>query len=486
LFRINNLFKINLKITILIYKKTKIICTIGPASGNVDILVKLINAGMDCARLNFSHGTYETHLEYIKNIRQASKLTNTHIPILQDLSGPKIRIGKILNGKIEINEGENISISSKEIIGNKNIISTNYTNIINDVNKNEILLLDDGKLKLITTSIDKSKKQIICKVIKGGILCERKGLNLPDTKISLPSLTKKDLSDIKFGVENSVDLVALSFVRRAKDILELKKVLKKYKSVVPVIAKIEKPEAINHLDEIIKVSDIIMVARGDLGVEVSPEDVPVLQKMIIKKCNNALKPVITATQMLESMITNILPTRAEASDVANAILDGTDCVMLSGETSTGMNPVLVVETMDKINEKTELIKKPVVENNHSKLKSFLCNITNSASEIAERINAKAVITLSHTGKSPILLSSHRCKSQIIAIVREKRILNKCVLIWGVNPILDTKINFSDKSVLINFLKAKRFLQKNDVAILIENTNLSENESANALQIIKVK
>jgi pyruvate kinase len=470
----------------LIHKKTKIICTIGPASGSVETLVKMINAGMDCARLNFSHGTYETHLEYIKNIRQAAKLVGTHIPVLQDLSGPKIRIGKIVNIKTEIKEGDSIIISSKELIGNNKIISTNYKRLIKDVKKNEILLIDDGKLKLIITSIDKENKQIHCRVVKGGILSERKGLNLPDTKISLPSLTEKDLSDIKFGVENSVDLVALSFVRKAKDIIELKKVLKKYKSDVPVIAKIEKPEAIKHIDEIIKVTDIIMVARGDLGVEVSPEDVPVLQKKIIRKCNSAMKPVITATQMLESMITNIIPTRAEASDVANAILDGTDCVMLSGETSTGMNPVLVVETMDKINEKTELIKKPVVENNHGKLKSFLCNITNSAAEIAEHVNAKAIITLTHTGKSPVLLSSHRCKSLILAIVRDKNIQTRCTFIWGVNPILDSKLSFSDKPGLIKFLKEKEYLSKNDVAILIENKNFSENESANALQIIKVK
>lgn len=470
----------------MIYKKTKIICTIGPASGEVDILVKMINAGMDCARLNFSHGTYETHLEYINNIRRAADITKTHIPILQDLSGPKIRIGKIANGKIEIKENDKIIISSKDVIGNKNIISTNYKNIINDVKKNESLLIDDGKLKLQIISIDKNKKQINCEVVKGGFLCEKKGLNLPDTKISLPSLTKKDLNDIKFGTENSVDFMALSFVRSSMDIIKLKSVLRKYKTEIPVIAKIEKPEAINNIDEIIKVSDIIMVARGDLGVEVSPEDVPVLQKMIIRKCNYALRPVITATQMLESMITNILPTRAEASDVSNAIFDGTDCVMLSGETSTGMNPVLTVETMDKISDKTEAIKKPVMGNINLKLNSFLCNITNSASEIAERVKAKAIITLTHTGKSPILLSSHRCKSQIIAIVREKRILNKCSLIWGVNPILDSEISFKNKDELLNFLKVKNYLAKNDIAILIENKNFSENESANALQIIKVK
>lgn len=470
----------------MIYKKTKIICTIGPSSGSIETLVKMINAGMDCARLNFSHGTFDTHLEYIANIRNAAVITKTHIPILQDLSGPKIRIGKISNGKTEIKEGEKIIITSKEVIGNRNIISTNYKNLIKDVKKNESLLLDDGKLKLKIISIDNTKKQIVCEVIKGGILFERKGLNLPDTKISLPSLTQKDLCDIKFGVENSVDLIALSFVRKAKDIMELKNVLKKYKTEIPVIAKIEKPEAIEHIDEIIKVSDGIMVARGDLGVEVSPEDVPILQKMIIRKCNYSLKPVITATQMLESMITNILPTRAEASDVANAILDGTDCVMLSGETSTGMNPVLAVETMDKINEKTESIKKPVIETENSKLKSFLCNITNSATEIAERINAKAIITLSHTGKSPILISSHRCKSRIIAIVREKRILNKCSIMWGVNPILDSEISFKNKEELLDFLKKKNYLSKNDTAILIENKNYSENESANALQILKVK
>ena len=486
MFRLNNLFKINLIITILIYKKTKIICTIGPSSGSVDTLVKMINAGMDVARLNFSHGSYETHLEYINNIRKAAKLTGTHIPILQDLSGPKIRIGKIENGKIEIKEGNEIIISSKEVMGNNNIISTNYKDIINDVKKNESLLIDDGKLKLIITSIDKSKKQLHCKVVKGGTLSEHKGLNLPDTKISLPSLTEKDLSDIKFGVDNSVNLVALSFVRLAKDIIELKNVLNKYKSDVPVIAKIEKPEAIYHIDEIIKVSDIIMVARGDLGVEVSPEDVPILQKMIIRKCNSALKPVITATQMLESMITNIIPTRAEASDVANAILDGTDCVMLSGETSVGLNPVLVVETMDKINAKTVGFKAPLDDKNHYKFKTFLCNITDSAADIAERINAKAIITLTHTGKSPVLLSSHRCKAQIIAIVRNQKIQTRCSLIWGVNPILDSKLSFSDKPGLINFLKANGHLQINDIAVLIENTNLSENESANALQIIKVK
>ena len=470
----------------MIYKKTKIICTIGPSSGSVNTLVKMINAGMDCARLNFSHGNYETHLGYIKNIRKAAELTNSHIPILQDLSGPKIRIGKIENGKIILKEGDKIIISSKEVIGNQKIISTNYKNIISDVKKDETLLIDDGKLKLIILSIDKSKKQLICKVVKGGILPERKGLNLPDTIISLPSLTEKDLKDIKFGVENSVDLVALSFVRKAKDIIELKNVLKKYNADIPVIAKIEKPEAINHIDEIIKVSDIIMVARGDLGVEVSPEDVPILQKMIIKKCNYSLKPVITATQMLESMITNILPTRAEASDVANAILDGTDCVMLSAETSTGLNPVLVVETMDKINGKTEGYKKSSEGNNHIKSNGFLYTITKSASRIAEQINANAIITLTHTGKSPVLLSSHRCKTQIIAIVRDKKIQTKCSLLWGVNPILDSKISFSDKSKLIEILKEKEFLSKNDTAILIENTNFSENESANSLQIIKVK
>lgn len=482
----NNLFKINLIITILIYKKTKIICTIGPSSGRTDTLVEMIKAGMDCARLNFSHGSYESHSEYIQNIRKASEITGVHIPIIQDLSGPKIRIGRLENGKIELKEGERINISSKDITGNRKVISTNYRNIIKDTGKNDSILIDDGKFKLRVISADISKGILKCEVIKGGTIHERKGINLPDTKISLPSLTEKDLSDIIFGIENSVDLIALSFVRKAADIVRLKTVIRKHRAEIPVIAKIEKPEAIRYIDEIIKVSDAVMVARGDLGIEISPEDVPILQKMIIKKCNTSLKPVITATQMLESMITNILPTRAEASDVANAILDGTDCVMLSGETSTGMNPVLAVETMDKINEKTENIKKPHTETENSRLKSFLCNITNSATEIAERINAKAIITLSHTGKSPALLSSHRTKAQIIAIVREIRILNKCTLMWGVNPILDSEISFKNKDELLKFLKEKNHISSNDTAILIESKNYSENESANALQIIKVK
>ncbi len=312
---------------------------------------------MDAARLNFSHGDHQTHLEYIYNIRNASHATGKSITVIQDLSGPKLRIGLIEGGEVQIVEGEQICISSAEVLGNKDIISTSYPGMINDVRTGEALLIDDGKLRLEITGIDIANGLMHCEVKTGGMLKSRKGLNLPHTKLSLPSLTEKDISDIDFGVQHGIDMTAMSFVRSEEDIYALRDLLRSKGSHAQVIAKIERPEAVQSIDRIIDAADLIMVARGDMGVEISAEDVPVIQKMIIRKCNEKIKPVITATQMLESMITNPTPTRAEASDVANAILDGTDCVMLSAETSTGSYPVTAVHTMSKIIRKTETIQK---------------------------------------------------------------------------------------------------------------------------------
>ena len=472
----------------MIFKKTKIICTIGPATGSTEVLVELIKAGMDCARLNFSHGDYTTHGQYIKNIREAAKITYSFISILQDLSGPKIRIGKLITGKIILKEDKEIYITTKPVAGNEEIISTNYQNLLNDLHEGELILIDDGKIRLKVKSIDKNNSVALCTIIKGGLLLERKGMNLPSTKLTLPPLTEKDLQDLEFGIQNNVDMVALSFVRSPEDIKELKNVIKSKKSKVPVIAKIERPEAVKFLDEIIRESDMVMVARGDMGIEISPEEVPIIQKKIIKKCNHNLKPVITATQMLESMISSPIPTRAEASDVANAILDGTDCVMLSGETSTGQYPVQTVDMMSKIILKTEEIKRPAFyksnryETGNENSLEAICNAT---TDIAGKINAKVIVTFTNTGLSPLLLSSFRCQSQIIAVTSDKEILSRCSVIWGVKPVMI--INNIDNSKRIDFIKS---LLKNNgnidngcKVIYIYNQKATENESADSIQIL---
>ena len=349
-------------------------------------------------------------------------------------------------------------------------------------------MLDDGNLKLQVAEI--KKDEIVCKILAGGILKERKGINLPDTNISLPTLTEKDKKDIEFGIIHNVNFIALSFVRSPDDILMVKKILEDRNYNIPVIAKIERPEAIKRIDEIIEVSDIIMVARGDLGVEVSPEDVPVLQKMIIRKCNIANKPVITATQMLESMITSSFPTRAETTDVANAILDGTDCVMLSAESSVGEHPVLVVETMSRIIRKTEEIKKPIYANpecSDDSEENELITICNSAVEIADSIGAKAIFTLTKTGTSPLLLSSHRPNSNIIAAAYDLKILMKSILLWGVEPI---KINeFDDietvQNAIIKEVREKEIVKTGDKVVLIYSLPIEVCDSANTIQIAEV-
>lgn len=469
------------------YKKTKIICTIGPSVSTKEIICELIDAGMDAARLNFSHGTHKIHKEYIRIIRDAAKTKGKIIPVIQDLSGPKIRVGKLENGKINLIKNEKIKITSKKIAGNKSMISSNYTMLTRDLKKNDIVLLDDGNLKLKVLSDKSVNDTIECLVIEGGILKENKGINLPNTKLSLPSLTEKDLADLDFGLKNGIDFVALSFVRTANDIINLKKILKKKKSDIPVISKIERPEAIKNIDSIIDVSDFIMVARGDLGVEISSEDVPLLQKTIIRKCNSAIKPVITATQMLESMIENPVPTRAEASDIANSILDGTDCVMLSAETSTGKHPVKAVEMMKKIILKTETIKKSTyfkdlfVEDSPENTLHTICN---SATEIATRLNAKAIITVTHSGKSPLLLSNHRPSARIISATYDENIIKKCKLIWGVESFL---INRSRNIIEIANQIRQRILQskilkENDRIVIIAPMPYSDSESANMIQV----
>ncbi len=464
--------------------KTKIVCTIGPSSDSDEILKELIKGGMDAVRLNFSHGEHETHRKTIETVRKVSNKCRKNIPVILDLQGPKIRVGKLKNGAIELISGKQIIISKRDILGDEKIISTTYKNLVDDLNKGDTILLDDGLLKLKAT--EKKDDEAICLIEKGGILKQRKGLNLPHTNLRLPSLSDKDLSDVEFGIKNKVDMFALSFVRKPKDVKDLKELLKKKNFDVPVISKIERPEAIIKIDEIIDASDAVMVARGDLGVEISPEDVPVLQKMIIKKCNEKLKPVITATQMLESMVTNLIPTRAEASDVANAILDGTDCVMLSAETSIGYDPGNVVRTMQRIITKTELVKEPrFIEKLQNK--NQLESLCFSATELANRIDAKVIVTITRTGKSPLYLSSHRVRAKIISASNDDKINKFSYIVWGVRPYYLG--NYDDISgtfdEIVKFVVAEKFAIKDDKIIIIYNKSTDEIESADTITVVEV-
>ncbi len=474
----------------MIYKKTKIVCTIGPAVGTVDKICELIDAGMDAARFNFSHGTHSEHSLYIDNVREAGKLKNKMIAVIQDLSGPKIRVGLLENGSIFLKENQMIKITSQIITGSSKMFSTNYFNLINDVKVDEMILLDDGNLKLRVVSIHSSESYIECEIINGGLLKEHKGINLPNTNLNLPSLTKKDMEDLDFGLEKGIDFVAMSFVRKPEDIKLLRDIIHSKGKSIPIIAKIERPEAVVNIDSIIAETDVIMVARGDMGVEISTEEVPLIQKRIIRKCNEAITPVITATQMLESMIENPTPTRAEASDIANSILDGTDCVMLSAETSTGTYPVLAVRTMAKIILKTETIKKTnyftemFVEDSPENTLHTICN---SATEIATRVSAKAIITITHTGKSPLLLSNHRPAAQIISATFDDTIIKKCKLIWGVESILikqSDDYNETVQSIKKEILESK-ILNEGDRIVIIAPMPFLQSESANMLQVTQL-
>jgi pyruvate kinase len=464
--------------------KTKIICTLGPASNSVEILTELIQSGMDAVRLNFSHGSYEQHTETINNVRQAILKTGVNVPIIQDLQGPKIRVGKLENGYIEFKTNQEFYITSDNITGNQEMFSTTYGGFVNDVNPDETILIDDGLIRILVQ--EKEDNRVKCKVIKGGIVKEKKGINLPGTKLSLPSLTEKDLLDIDFGLSKNIDVLALSFVRHPDDITNLRKIIVSKGFHKPIIAKIERPEAIEYIDAIIDVSDIIMVARGDLGVEVSPEQVPVLQKLIIRKSNQRKKPVITATQMLESMINNRIPTRAEASDVANAILDGSDCVMLSAETSVGVDPVNVVSMMSKIIDRTEQIKKPFFgtikpREVHEQLET-LCE---AAAEIAEKNDIKMIITYTKTGNSPKYLSGKRIKAEIIAVTNRYEINSLNSFLWGVYPVLinQGKAKVKENEIL-GILKNKNILKSGEKILVIYNSPDLLNESANTLSVLQ--
>lgn len=424
---------------------TKIVSTIGPASDSVEMLEKLIRSGMNVARLNFSHGSHEEHGRRVTNIREAARNTNIPVAILLDTKGPEIRLGKLLQEKITVNEGQEVILTTRKIEGENNILPVSYEGLPQDVQKGNSILIDDGLIGLEVKEV--KNDEIICIVKNTGEISSNKGVNVPGVEVNLPAVTEKDLADILFAIKNDFDFIAASFVRRASDVLEIRKILEDNDASIDIIAKIENRTGVNNIDDILKVSDGIMVARGDLGVEILPEEVPLVQKMIIDKCNKAGKPVITATQMLDSMTRNPRPTRAEASDVANAIFDGTDAVMLSGETAAGKYPVEAVKTMVRIAEKAETA---LLYNAEAKGVKTLETITDAIGHasfaIAEDLKAAAIITPTTSGSTAKMVSKYRPKAMIIATTPDRKVKRKLSLVWGVIGLLISETDGTDEMV----------------------------------------
>ncbi|MCM3122696.1 pyruvate kinase [Mesobacillus sp. AQ2] len=429
-------------------RKTKIVCTIGPASESVEKLTQLIEAGMNVSRLNFSHGNHEEHAARIKNIREAAEKTGKKVGILLDTKGPEIRTNDMENGAIELKTGQECIVSMTEVLGTVDKFSVTYDQLIDDVHPGAKILLDDGLIGLEVISIDKENNEIKTKVLNTGTLKNKKGVNVPGVSVNLPGITEKDAKDILFGIEQGVDFIAASFVRRATDVLEIRQLLEENNgSHIQIIPKIENQEGVDNINEILEVSDGLMVARGDLGVEIPAEEVPLVQKDLIKKCNTLGKPVITATQMLDSMQRNPRPTRAEASDVANAIFDGTDAIMLSGETAAGQYPVEAVQTMHNIASRAEEAL------NHKELLSFRSketdhNITDaigqSVAHTALNLEVNAIITPTESGHTARMISKYRPKAPIIAVTSNDHVVRRLALVWGVYPQLGEKAETTDE------------------------------------------
>ncbi len=433
---------------------TKILVTIGPASDSTDKMKELVNAGVNAFRLNFSHGDFNYFEKVFKNIKTVREQTGLPISVLADLQGPKIRVGKIKDDAIFLKEGETIEITTDELTGTENLISTSYKLLPKDAQINDVILLDDGLLRL--TVIEKKEKSIVCRIEEGGVLKSHKGMNLPGMKISEPALTEKDKEDLEFALKHGVDFIALSFVRKAEDILQLKTWMEQKGFDLPVIAKIEKPEAVDSFDEILEVTDGIMVARGDLGVEMKAQRVPIIQKEIIKKCNAVGKLVITATQMLESMIENPVPTRAEASDVANAVFDGTDVVMLSGETSVGKHPVQTVKIMNDILCAAESNPEFISSVDYKIPEDIVDNLFDSSglgiADIAKNVNAKAIAVFTHYGRKARVLGKFRPQIPIFAFSDNLETLFNLNLYRGILPFYLE--DFSDEEAATSFAKEK--------------------------------
>lgn len=471
-------------------KKTKIVATVGPATSSKKMLEAIIAEGVNVIRINFSHGEHSDHVDVIKRVRQINKEQQIHTALLGDLQGPKIRVGKIKEGT-EVKAGDIIEFTNEEIEGDGTRAYISYKTFPKDVQKGEKILINDGKLALEIIDTDR-KTTVKAKFLNGGKFSSNKGVNLPNTKISMPSLTPKDKEDLAFALKHNMEWIGLSFVRSARDIIELKHLIKKEGNLARVIAKIEKPEALDDIDDIVDKSDAIMVARGDLGVEVPMEQVPLIQKDLVKKCLRAAKPVIIATQMMESMIESISPTRAEVNDVANAVLDGADAVMLSAETSVGAYPIEVIKAMTKIIEQIELsdsiyhLEFPPAEVNEDRFISD--SICYNACRLSQRVDSKAIVTMTHSGYTAAKISSFRPKAGIFAFTGNHSLLNKLSLVWGVQGFYYDKFVSTDHTIadIKYLLKKANYVEEKDLIINIASMPINEKGQSNMVKLSYVE
>lgn len=472
-------------------RRTKIVCTIGPSTNTIEGIENLVKCGMNMARLNFSHGSHEDHLKVITMIRETARKFKYSIPILMDLQGPKIRVGELEGGAVELETGSYVTLTPEKVSGNAEVIPIDYEFLADDAREGDIILLDDGLLEFRIVKISDGK--ITARVVVGGLLKTRKGVNLPGVKLSISSITEKDYSDIEFGLKHHVDYVALSFVRKAEDVQDLVSRIRSAGSNAGVIAKIEKPEALEVIDEIIEEVDGIMVARGDLGIEIPSERVPMVQKRIIDACRAVGKPVITATQMLDSMINNPRPTRAESSDVANAVLDGTDAIMLSGETASGKYPFEAVKVMDRICrsieggtdkiygtmqfKKPEWVDKQVVE-----------SLSYSCVQLAEYVNAKAIAVITNSGSTARRIAKFRPKVPVFAFTESVDVRRQLNLVWGVHSIKLKEYFDTDRSVELmeEYLLRHGFVSRGDRIVIATSMPVTERGRTNMVKISTIE
>jgi pyruvate kinase len=471
-------------------RRTKIVCTIGPATSSPEALRSLAESGMNVARINLSHGTHEQHAEVIGHIRRLSNEMNRPMAILLDLSGPKVRTGVVEGDGVELVEGRTLTLTSRDIIGTSQEVGVSIPELVDKVPVGSQLLLDDGTLELVVTG--RGQDELATKVVTGGVLKSRKGVNAPGVSLPISAITDKDLSDLAFGIDQKVDWVATSFIRSAEDVAIVRGFCKARRCETPIIAKIEKHEAVSNIDEILKVVDGIMVARGDLGCEIPIHEVPVVQKMLIKKANAVGKPVITATQMLDSMIQNPRPTRAEVSDVANAIYDGTDAVMLSGETAVGQHPAKAVQMMDKIAKYTEAS----IGYKHLTDDAYLCldeqdaltqSIAQATCDIAQSLPAAAIITATSSGRTAFAVSRYRPASTIIAATSRPEIVSRLALVWGVRPFLVGSVKNSDQMMkaCIDLAQESDLVKDGDLVVITGGVPVGGPGNTNFVNVLRI-
>ncbi|MDI6401621.1 pyruvate kinase [Balneolaceae bacterium ANBcel3] len=468
-------------------RHTKLVCTIGPSSNSPEMIEQLILSGMNVVRLNFSHGDHEIHEKNIRNIRELSRKHNVSIPILMDLQGPKIRVGRMKNGGAQLVEDSYVKLTPEDVEGDHEVIPIDYPNLSHDVKQGNTILLDDGLMELRIVKFEKDA--IIARVINGGFLKPRKGVNLPDVKTSISAITEKDEEDLRFGLSQGIDFVAISFVRSAFDVQELISRVRVQGSDAGIIAKIEKPEALNEIDDIIEQADGIMIARGDLGIEMASERVPLIQKDIINRCKVVGKPVITATQMLESMMNNPRPTRAESSDVANAVLDGTDAVMLSGETAAGKYPLEAVRHMDKICRNVE----SKAENIYHTLefvrpewreKQIIESLSYSCITIGEAVEAKVIATITHSGTTARRIAKFRPRVPVIAFTESDVVRRQLMLVWGVTSVQLQELFDTDVSIgrMSDYLKNAGLVNVGDRVVMATGMPVAKRGRTNMIKV----